>query len=180
MNAIPYGQNSGQQTGASSCDAKEGRGLLKLALGAWLWLKIQEDIRIQLRRRLLISANVGSWESLSCSVQMRTFQPLGPCHHPVDAIILSERWSLGTSWLCAAEPSQLRWCGSWCLLLMLPGFSPVGAKPWAAQSQVCGFLTSFSTVHYSSVLSHVQESRRCGCGLCLWGLWLVPLDLAVM
>lgn len=36
MNAIPYGQNSGQQAGVSSCDAKEGRGLLKLALGAWL------------------------------------------------------------------------------------------------------------------------------------------------
>lgn len=36
MKAIPYGQNSGQQAGASSYDAKEGRGLLKLPLGAWL------------------------------------------------------------------------------------------------------------------------------------------------
>lgn len=128
----------------------EDRGLLKLALRAWLWLKIQEDIRIQLRRRLLLSANVGSWESLSCSVQMRTFWPLGTCHYPVDAIIPSERWSLGTSWLCAAEPSQLRWCGSWCLLLMLPGFSLVGAK--AAVGSTIPGLRLFNHFQHSTLL----------------------------
>lgn len=128
----------------------EGRGLLKLALGAWLWLKIQEDIRIQLRRRLLLSTNGGSWESLSCSVQTRTFRPLGTRHYPVDAIIPSERWSLGTSWLRAAKPSQLRWCGSWCLLLMLPGFSLVGAK--AAVGSTIPGLWLFNHFQHSTLL----------------------------
>lgn len=71
----------------------------------------------------MLIGDSSNWESLSWAVHRRTVRPLGTCHRPADAIILSEHWRLGTSWLCAAEPSQLRWCGSWCLFLTLSGLS---------------------------------------------------------